>query len=97
MFVSSDIADALDTSSERMVSNDHAELSIDSKVISLQMTALEIIDGGYQICLLDKEAVKRFTLHLLTGALINVRIADKQFNSQVVKLESDRCYLRAMR
>ena len=97
MFMSSDIAGKIDIADDRAPPKDHISLEMDSKIVNLPLAMLEIIDGGYQVCLLDPDAIKRFTNRLLTGESVVIHILDKQFNSQVVKLESDRCYLRAMR
>jgi hypothetical protein len=97
MFMSSDIAGKIDMTDDGTTLKDHIGLEIDTKIVNFPLVMLEIIDDGYRACLLDQDSIKRFTNRLLTGDFIVTYILDRKFNSQVIKLESDRCYLRVTR
>lgn len=97
MFVSSDIAGDIELESDSSSSRGHVEVDTGLMIKRLQLLSLELVESGYLICVLDKDSIDNFIEILLTGKNIKVRILGEQFNSQVIKLESDRCYLRAAR
>lgn len=97
MFVSSDIAGDIELDEDSSSPRGYVEIDVDSKSKRLQLFSLELVEAGYLICALDKDAVENFVEKLLIGENVKVRILGRQFNSQVIKLESDRCYLRAAR
>ena len=97
MFVSSDIAGDIDLEEQNSNSRGYVEIDVNSKIKRLQLSSLELIESVYLICVVDKDSIENFIEKLLTGENVKVRILGRQFNSQVIKLESDRCYLRAVR
>lgn len=97
MFVSSEIAGDIELEEALSSSSGYVEVDVNSKIKRLQLSSLELIETGYLICVMDKDSINNFAESLLTGMNIKVRIFSEHFNSQVIKLESDRCYLRAVR
>ena len=96
-FMSSDLASEIDLEQTKPESSKLIDLKFDGKTLNRSISSIEIDGEGYIVCVIDHDSLRRFVPLMLQRKDFKLSMQDGDFNCHVFKVESDRCYLRAVR
>ncbi len=96
-FMSSDLASEIDLEQTKPESSNLVDLKFDGKTLSRSISSIEIDGEGYIVCVIDHDSLRRFVPLMLQRKDFKLSMQASDFNCHVFKVESDRCYLRAVR
>lgn len=98
VMMSDDLEHRLDIDVDREPEGKGITLVLDGRFVTLQFVSIERSDDhGITLCLECSRYVDEMVTILLRDLTIPTTVLQHEFNSQVLKVESGRCYLRLSR
>ena len=97
IMMSPELADAIEFEDEKKARTWSARIQIDGSDKDFYIISIEASDSGYVLCVSVGDEIQSFAGSLLKSLQLTSIVSGESFKSKVLKLESDKAYLKLLR